>query len=786
MEQNIMMRQKRMKRLKKRKRYEKKLVISFMLFLFFFSSIGIISFADKAISAEPTTVLASSGAYSLTFSAADPSINNAPYIPTYKKLTPSAIQTLPVGRAKDPLPNAVFGKPKDSVQSLAPADMALGTIVPFEVQIEVNGSTAPENGVIYFTPYWLTKVTNGGDFGYDPNYKVLAAFVDYGDAASYDPGENAKVESFSSSIVSPNTKDEQIQSTIKVSGLDNGDKVIVEIWLVLKSTISKDITGVVQSGMISAKTANGDTINTGQETVPLNKVGDFYTATADVSIKKQDSPDPIYSGDTLTYTIRATNNSADTVANGIIIKDTLDQNVTFVSATDGGTLDGNIITWPAFYLDVGAYKEFIVTVTVNQNVPTSNYEGTIPDNRGTASETRLAGVDISNIVKIDSMITVDSNLANNVWQEPTNVLPRVTFTAYKVWVGGSASDHKPVNLTLYRQVGNGARQEVTNVSPIISPAAGPSNNFTYTWNGLPKYDVNSQPYIYTVDELTVPEGYTKTVDASKNTVTNTYKPILIITKVYGTTPLKDAVFALYKSPDNVLAQEELVSSITTGTDGKAAFEGLIDGTYWLLETQPPTGYYAASNAPIGPFKVSNGTITGPEGFTLSQDGTKGSYTVYNQKYGSIELLKIDSVTGTPLQYAEFDLYSEVPAGTEGSIQFSMLDGSSIYGLKINAEALVTGADGKTPTVKNLKIGSYFAVETKAPIDPIAYYPLQEPIRINLSDANLAITFTIKNIKAAVMPQTGGIGTIIFTIVGISLMGGALIALRKMSKRKEDA
>ena len=723
------------------------------------------------------------GSYSLTLSAADPSVSNQPYLPTYKKLVPSGIPSLPTGRANDPLANAVFGNPKDSVQSLSPKDMALGTIVPFEVKIAVSGSTTPENGVIYFTPYWLTKTTNGGDFGYDSNYKVLAAFVDYGDAASIDPGANAKVDSFPSTIVNAGTSNEQIQSTIKVSGLDNGDTVIVEIWLVLKSTISQGTTGNVQSGLLSAKKASGDNISTGNQTIPLLKVSDFYSANADISITKRDSPDPLYSGETLTYTIRVTNNSTNTISNGIVVTDTLDPNVTFLSDTGGGTLSGSLITWSPFYLDIGTYKEFIVVVTVNPGAPTVNYGGTLPDNRGIASETRIASVDISNIVRIASTITADPTLTNNVWQEPTNVLPRVSVTAYKVWVGGPANDHQGVNMTLYRQVGTGAREVVTNAIPTITPSTGPANMFTYTWTGLPKYDQSYQTYIYTVDELTLPSGYTKTVVTSTNTVTNTYKPSLVISKVYRTTPLVGAALALYKSEDNILTPAEIVASMTTGIDGKATFGYLEDGTYWLLETQPPTGYYALTNAPMGPFTVARGTITGPTGFTPSPDGTTGSYTVTNQKLGSIQIQKVDSVTGTPIHYVEFDLYNEVAAGSIGTVQFTMLDGTSIYGIKINNTSLVTGTDGKTMMLENLKTGSYFAVETKASTSLAAYYLLKEPVRIQLLDTNLAMTCTIKNTKAPVIPQTGGIGTIIFTIIGMSFMGGALIALRKMSRRE---
>ena len=220
--------------------------------------------------------VAAGGSYSLDWAAADPGDS-----PTYSKVQPSSIScpepSGSAGRATDPLANAIFGNPKDAVESLAPEDMALGQIVPFELQISVSGTTAPENGVIRVSPYWLAKTTNGGDFGFDPNYLVYCAFVDDGDSASVDPEADAKVDSWTSAIVNAGTNNEQIQGTIQVSGLDDGDSVIVEIWVVLKNSIPPGVRGNVQTGLVGAQTASGDSINTGNQTVPVQQVQDFST-----------------------------------------------------------------------------------------------------------------------------------------------------------------------------------------------------------------------------------------------------------------------------------------------------------------------------------------------------------------------------------------------------------------------------------------------------------------------------------------------------------------------------
>lgn len=390
--------------------------------------------ADVGIMAVPA-----GGDYSIVWSAADAKPNNAPYLPTYNKLYPAQLPAV-WGRQTNPLPHAIYGNPKDSVQSLQPADMMLGQIVPFEMLVTVGGTGT--DGEILVTPYWLTKTTNGGDFGFDPAYMVYAAFVDYGDSANVDPQGDATASLASEVLANPGTGNEQIQGTLRISGLDAGDKIVVEIWVVLKSGFpAGNITGNIQTGIISAQTAGGGTINVGNQTVPLSQVGSFDTADTEVSIIKADSPDPLFVDQNLTYTIRVQNNTI-VAANGIVVTDTLDPFVSFVSATGGGTLSGQagngyggLVTWPAFNLapnystdlnnpTLNSYKEFTLVVHVSPNAPTENFTGVLADTRTTTSSTRLSGADITNIVRIASMITDDTNTSNNVYQVPTNILRR--------------------------------------------------------------------------------------------------------------------------------------------------------------------------------------------------------------------------------------------------------------------------------------------------------------------------------------------------------------------------
>lgn len=104
-----------------------------------------------------------------------------------------------------------------------------------------------------------------------------------------------------------------------------------------------------------------------------------------------------------------------------------------------------------------------------------------------------------------------------------------------------------------------------------------------------------------------------------------------------------------------------------------------------------------------------------------------------------------------------------------------------------AFTFVSSADGKFE-VKGLAAGTYNLVETKA---PDGYALLTTPIEFVVG-ANSWTTATdtpieghqrVEN-KKVTIPQTGGIGTVVFTVVGLSTMVFAFIAMKK--RQAEDA
>ncbi len=100
---------------------------------------------------------------------------------------------------------------------------------------------------------------------------------------------------------------------------------------------------------------------------------------------------------------------------------------------------------------------------------------------------------------------------------------------------------------------------------------------------------------------------------------------------------------------------------------------------------------------------------------------------------------------------------------------------------------IVSTDDGTATYYGLKYGTYYLVETEAPLvkddpDGLRYNKLRQPQEITISETSSETEVTIKNRKGLTLPLTGGIGTIAIFALGIAFIGGA-IAINKKDKKK---
>jgi LPXTG-motif cell wall-anchored protein len=100
--------------------------------------------------------------------------------------------------------------------------------------------------------------------------------------------------------------------------------------------------------------------------------------------------------------------------------------------------------------------------------------------------------------------------------------------------------------------------------------------------------------------------------------------------------------------------------------------------------------------------------------------------------------------------------------------------------------LTTGEDGRAVS-PNLDCGTYFVLETKA---PDGYKLPEEAVSVTVVSNALTshVVLEVANERGAIMPETGGIGTTIFLVVGGILAVGAAILLvtkKRMNSGEEE-
>ncbi|MGA9518500.1 MAG: SpaH/EbpB family LPXTG-anchored major pilin [Trichococcus sp.] len=136
--------------------------------------------------------------------------------------------------------------------------------------------------------------------------------------------------------------------------------------------------------------------------------------------------------------------------------------------------------------------------------------------------------------------------------------------------------------------------------------------------------------------------------------------------------------------------------------------------------------------------------------------------------GGKKFVKVGKTTDSAaLSGAEFKIFK---AGTTDYLQSDWS-----WGSKATARVFKSGADGKFE-VTGLAYGNYTLEETKAPTG----YNLRADVNftVGLGSYADASTATITNAPTLTLPSTGGMGTIVFSIIGSVLMLGAVKLYKK--------
>ena len=201
-------------------------------------------------------------------------------------------------------------------------------------------------------------------------------------------------------------------------------------------------------------------------------------------------------------------------------------------------------------------------------------------------------------------------------------------------------------------------------------------------------------------------------------------------------------------------------------------------------------YYTAMlnrNAVIaGSGNVNTAWLTFGEGHKSNED----SVTTYT--YG-IDIVKTDS-QNTLLDGAEFKIYDAASDGNEVAVVL-MDDGVTYRRARADETGIaIVVKDGKVRVV-GLDNGTYYLEETEA---PDGYNKLSARQKFIISDGNLDATFNgeiystgsgvhVVNKTGSMLPETGGMGTVLFITFGTIVVLGAgvlLVTKKRMSMIKD--
>src|SRR6266446_10214499 len=337
-------------------------------------------------------------------------------------------------------------------------------------------------------------------------------------------------------------------------------------------------------------------------------------ASADLSVSKIDSPDPVNAGSNLTYTITVNNNGPDAAANASW-SDTLPAGTTFVALSDVGGLScskpapgvNGVISCSHPSFSVGS-SVFTLIVAVAPTVP--------------------AGSTLSNTATATSS-TPDGNPGNESGTATTMVLSPASVTGNKSVLGGTTPGSTVNYVIVLANSGSSDQQDnpgneftdvlstdLTLVSASANGGTATANTGTntVTWNGvIPANDSVTIVIDATIktgtEDHTIANQGTISYDADGNGTNEASASTNLDSFVVGAAALNADLSVTKTAPDTAASDSDVtyVITVTNGGPDTATSATLTDplqGNMTFVSLSQPAGWSCNSLTP-----GSGGTLT---------------------------------------------------------------------------------------------------------------------------------------------------------------------------------
>ncbi len=385
-------------------------------------------------------------------------------------------------------------------------------------------------------------------------------------------------------------------------------------------------------------------------------------------------------------------------------------------------------------------------------------------------------------------------------REPDESSAKTSLTVTKVWKDADGNDITDTSKLPSSVTAVAKADGRTYATAELNSA----NGWTYTFSNLPtEWDDGSEIY-WSVDENTVPDGYTK--DG--------------IEKMGGTvdvTSLEDGNIYIFETSDGYAIRDNsgslsAVASNYTDTTIQWTAVKQSDGSFRLQNVS--SGYYLGLQYRSGTYTIISTKSISTSGrnryysYNWTLSGSTLSANAYNTRYISISNGNVQAATsGTAFEVSKVAPLSYTITNKENSAasvtitkQVVAPDTDGTYG-PFNFEISWEGGEkqtfslsnGESYTVTDIPVGTEITIrELNSDGFTVAFVKdgttLQSGADAYVFTADGDTAFTVRNTTGVEMPETGGIGTDIFTYIGLTLMVGSVVAgiiLRRRYKKEVE-